>query len=47
MSKKPLPIEERKVKLSITIDNKLNLKLEQQIKNKSKFIEELLFKALK
>lgn len=46
MSKKPLPLEDRKIKLSITIDRKLNEKLEKKIKNKSKYIEELLVKAL-
>ena len=47
MSKKELPIEERKVKLSITIDRKLNQLIESKITNKSKYIEELIKKDLK
>jgi hypothetical protein len=46
MSKKPLPIEEKKIKVSITIDRKVNEKLEAMINNKSKYIEDLLIVAL-
>jgi hypothetical protein len=46
MSKKPLPISERKVKLSITIDKALNKIIEAKINNKSKYIEELIKKDL-
>lgn len=42
MSKKQIPLEERKIKISITIDRKLNEKLENNTNNKSKFIEDLL-----
>lgn len=42
MSKKQIPLEERKIKISITIDRKLNEKLENNTNNKSKFIENLL-----
>ena len=42
MSKKQIPFEERKIKISITSDRKLNEKLENNTNNKSKFIEDLL-----
>lgn len=42
MSKKPLPLEERKVKIGITIDRELNIYLESITNNKSKFIETLI-----
>ena len=42
MSIKKLPVGERKVKLSITIDNELNTKLMKITNNKSNFIEQLL-----
>lgn len=47
MSKKTLPLEERKIKISITIDRNLNSKLEDKTNNKSRYIEELLNKELK
>lgn len=46
MSKKPLPIAERKIKLSITIDKKINDLLETKINNKSKYIENLIINDL-
>ena len=46
MSKKEIPVEERKVKLSITIDRELNEKLKNNTNNKSKFIEDLLKEKL-
>jgi hypothetical protein len=42
MSKKPLPPEERKIKIGITIDRKLDIYLESITNNKSKFIEDLI-----
>lgn len=42
MSRKKLPLNERKIKLSISIDNDLNKKLMKITNNKSKFIERLL-----
>lgn len=47
MSKKSLPIEERKIKLSITIDRNINNILQTKFNNKSKYIEELIKKDLK
>jgi hypothetical protein len=46
MSKKPIPINERKVKLSITIDRLLNNEMELNTNNKSKYIEDLIKKDL-
>lgn len=42
MSKKPLPLEERKIKIGISIDRELDSYLEIITKNKSKFIENLI-----
>jgi hypothetical protein len=36
------PIEEKKVKISITLSPDLNKKMENQLTNKSKLIEKLL-----
>ena len=36
------PIEEKKVKISITLSPDLNKKMENQLSNKSKLIEKLL-----
>ena len=47
MSRKTLPLEERKVKIGISLDRKLNDILENKIYNKSKYIEELIRKDLK
>ena len=46
MSKKKLPENEKKVKLSISIDNKINNILNLKINNKSKFIEKLILNFL-
>jgi hypothetical protein len=42
MSRPKLPKEEKKIKLSITLTNEINLKLENLTNNKSKFIEDLI-----
>jgi hypothetical protein len=42
MSKKELTPEERKIKLSITIDPLLFNKMDKLVNNKSKYIENLL-----
>ena len=42
MSKKRLPLEERKIKIGISIDRNLDDYLETVTNNKSKFIEELI-----
>ena len=47
MSRKKLPHEERKVKLSISIDRLLIKEVEGFINNKSKYIESLIFEDLK
>lgn len=47
MSKKQLPEEEKKIKISITIDRVINEKLENNTNNKSKYIEDLLKEKLK
>ena len=47
MSRKKLPIDELKVKVSITIDRELNNELEAITNNKSRYIEELITKDLK
>jgi hypothetical protein len=44
MSKKSLPIEERKIKIGISLDRELNTYLETITNNKSKFIEGLIRK---
>ncbi len=46
MSRKKLPPNEKKVKLSISIDNAMNTKLIKLTNNKSKFIEKLLMVEL-
>lgn len=46
MSKKPLPTEERKVKFTISICPKLYAEL-NKVSNKSKYIENVLDKAIK
>jgi len=46
MSKKSLPIEETKIKLSITLSRELNNKLRCLSKNKSKLIESILSKHI-
>ena len=42
MSKKPLPLEDRKIKIGISIDRQLDSYLETITNNKSKFIEKLI-----
>jgi hypothetical protein len=42
MSKKTLPLEERKIKIGISIDKELNTYIESITNNKSKFIAELI-----
>jgi hypothetical protein len=42
MSKKPIKPEDRKVKLSITIDSVLYSKITEKYDNKSKYIEDLI-----
>lgn len=42
MSKKQLPLEERKIKIGISIDRQLDNYLETITNNKSKFIENLI-----
>ena len=42
MARPKLPKEEKKIKLSITLANNINLKLETLTNNKSKFIEDLI-----
>jgi hypothetical protein len=44
MGRKKIPTEEKKVKISITIDASLNKKLDAITYNKSKFIEDILIK---
>ena len=44
MGRKKIPLEEKKVKISITISVDLNKKLENATYNKSKFIEDILNK---
>jgi len=46
MSKKSLPTEETKIKLSITLSRELNGKLAHLSKNKSKLIELILSKHI-
>lgn len=47
MSRKKLPQSEKKIKISISISQDLNKKLETKTYNKSKFIEELINEKLK
>jgi hypothetical protein len=42
MARPKLPKEDKKVKVSITLSNETNLKLEKLTNNKSKFIEDLI-----
>lgn len=42
MSKKKLPENERKVKIGISLDPKLNELIDKATNNKSKFIESLI-----
>lgn len=42
MSRKKLPIGEGKIKISISLDRDINIKLEKLTNNKSKFIEKLI-----
>jgi len=44
MGRKKIPIAEKKVKISITINAELNKKIDAITYNKSKFIEELIIK---
>lgn len=46
MSRKKLPKGQDKIKISITIDRKINSGIEKLTYNKSKYIEELLMKHL-
>ena len=46
MGRPKLPKEEKKIKLSITLTNETNLKLEKLTNNKSKFIEDLINKII-
>jgi metal-responsive CopG/Arc/MetJ family transcriptional regulator len=46
MGRKKIPLEEKKVKISITIDVELNKKIDAITYNKSKFIEELVIKYM-
>lgn len=46
MSKKKLPIEETKVKISITLSRELNRRIEKINQNKSKIIETILSKYI-
>ncbi len=46
MSKKKLPIEDIKVKFSITINPVLFNKIDELKSNKSKYIEDLIYKDL-
>ena len=47
MARPKLKQEDKKVKLSITLDKKINLELDVISNNKSKFIEELILNYLK
>ena len=47
MSRKKLPTEELKVKVSVTIDREVNNEIELFINNKSRYIEELIIKDIK
>ena len=47
MGRKKIPTEEKRVKISITIDAKLNEKIDSMSYNKSKFIEEVIIKHIK
>ena len=47
MGRKKIPLEEKKVKISITIDAELNKKIDAITYNKSKFIEDLVIKHIK
>lgn len=47
MSRKQLPLEERKVKIAISLDRNINQILENKVFNKSKYIEDLIRKDLK
>jgi metal-responsive CopG/Arc/MetJ family transcriptional regulator len=47
MGRPKLKQEDKKVKLSITLDKKINLELDVISNNKSKFIEELIINYLK
>jgi hypothetical protein len=42
MSKKSLPLEERKIKIGISIDRGIHKKIENITNNKSKFIENII-----
>lgn len=42
MARPKLSKEEKKIKVSITLSNDINLKLEKLTNNKSKFIEDLI-----
>jgi len=46
MGRPKLPKDDKKIKLSITLSNEVNLKLEKLTNNKSKFIEELIKKII-
>ena len=46
MGRKKIPLEEKKVKISITIDAELNKKIDAITYNKSKFIEDLVIKHI-
>lgn len=46
MSRKKLPPEETKIKISICLSQKLNKELEKLTHNKSKYIEDLLKKYI-
>jgi hypothetical protein len=46
MGRKKIPLEEKKVKISITIDAELNKKIDAITYNKSKFIEDLVIKKI-
>lgn len=47
MGRKKIPNNEKKAKISITIDAELNKKIDVIAYNKSKFIEEILINFLK
>ena len=46
MSKKKLPTEQTKIKVSITLSRELNAKLDNIAENKSKLIESILLKYI-
>lgn len=47
MGRNKLNIEDKKIKFTISIDKKIYQQLAKIAKNKSKYIEQMLFKSLK